>query len=55
MAGRPQPARHREAVAAAAVGNIVVQARATGALPDSREAVREGIAKSAWLRRYDAR
>ena len=45
----------RGAVAVAAIGNIVVQARVADRMPDSREAVLEGIADSAGLRRYDAR
>jgi rhamnulokinase len=42
-------------VEATALGNVVVQARAAGALPSSLEEVRAGIAASAALRRYEPR
>jgi rhamnulokinase len=40
-------------IEATALGNIVVQARAVGALPDSLDAVRATIAASSPLRRYE--
>jgi len=39
-------------VEATSLGNVVVQARAQGALPDSLEVIRAGIAESTALRRY---
>ncbi|MET0728478.1 MAG: rhamnulokinase family protein [Acidimicrobiales bacterium] len=42
-------------VEATALGNVVVQARAHGALPQSLEAIRAGIAASSPLRRFDPR
>jgi rhamnulokinase len=40
-------------VEATALGNVVVQARALGALPDSLDAIRDRIASSTDLRRYE--
>jgi rhamnulokinase len=40
-------------VEATALGNVVVQARAHGAMPASLEAIRARIAASTRLRRYD--
>jgi rhamnulokinase len=40
-------------VEATALGNVIVQARAHGALPSSLEAIRAGISTSGDLRRYD--
>ena len=40
-------------VEATAIGNVVVQARAHGALPASLQAIRARIATSSDLRRYD--
>jgi rhamnulokinase len=40
-------------VEATALGNVIVQARAHGALPESLEAVRAGVATSTSLRRYE--
>jgi rhamnulokinase len=40
-------------VEATALGNVVVQARAHGAMPSSLEAIRARIAAATPLRRYD--
>ena len=40
-------------VEATALGNVLVQARAHGALPPSLEAIRAGVAASTPLRRYE--
>ena len=50
--GRPVVAGPVEATA---LGNVLVQARTAGAVPDSLEAMRGGIAESTSLRRYEPR
>jgi rhamnulokinase len=42
-------------VEATALGNVLVQARAAGAVPSSLESLRASIASSVPLRRYDPR